>query len=120
MRGLNKVIVSGNVTGKIDYATTDNGSEVCTFVVASERHGSGGTVTAYIKVNVYVEGLAKVCRNRLAKGSYVLVEGELMNRSTPSGKLTEVRAWEVIFLSEERPRDGRGESGAERGEFHSD
>jgi single-stranded DNA-binding protein len=117
MRGLNKVIVSGNVTGKIDYATTDNGSEVCTFVLASDRHGSGGVVTAYIKINVYVDGLVKLCRNRLDKGSYVLVEGELMNRSTPSGKLTEVRAWEVIFLSEERQRDGRSDRGESGGSY---
>ena len=106
MRGFNKVILSGNVTGKIDYATTDNGSEVCTFVIASDRHGSGGgVVTAFVKVNVYAEPLVRLCRNRLDKGSYLLLEGELMNRSTPSGKLTEVRAWEVIFLTGERERD---------------
>lgn len=108
MRGINKVILSGNVTGKIEYGRTDSGSEVCAFIVASDRHTSGGVVTAYIKVNVYIEGLVKLCRNRLDKGCYLLVEGELMNRSVPSGKLTEVRAWEIIFLSEERKNDVAG------------
>lgn len=99
MRGINKVVVSGNVTGKIEYAqTSDARSEVCTFTLASDRHSSGGIVTAYVKVNVYIEGLVRLCRSKLEKGCYIIVEGELMNRTTPSGKLTEVRAWELLFL----------------------
>lgn len=99
MRGLNRVVLSGNVTGHISYASTDNGTEVCTFVLASERHSSGGSVTAYVKVNVYIDGLVQVCRNRLEKGGYLLVEGELMNRTSPAGKVVEVRALELIFLT---------------------
>lgn len=106
MRGLNKVILSGNVTGKIDYASTDNGAEACTFVVASDRYAAGGIVTAYIKVNVYAEGLVKLCRNRLTKGCYILLEGELMNRASSFGKLTEVRAWELVFLTAQESADG--------------
>jgi single-stranded DNA-binding protein len=99
MRGINRVIVSGNATGKIDYSTTDQGGDVCTFVLASDRHSSGGVVTAYVKVNVYIEALVRLCRTKLDKGCYILVEGELMNRTTPSGKVTEVRAWELLFLA---------------------
>lgn len=100
MRGLNRVIISGNVTEKIDFARTEAGNtEVCTFTLASDRHTSGKVITAFVKVNVYVEALVRVCRSRLAKGSYLIVEGELMNRTTPSGKLTEVRAWELIFMA---------------------
>lgn len=106
MRGLNKVVLSGNVTGKIDYATTDNGSEVCTFVVASDRHAAGSVVTAFVKVNIYSEGVVKLCRNRLEKGCYVLLEGELMNRNAPFGRVTEVRAWELIFLGPQEQTDG--------------
>lgn len=104
MRGINKVILSGNVTSRIDYAQTDGGSEVCSFVLASDRHSTGGVVTAYVKVNVYIDALVRLCRSRLEKGSYLLVEGELMNRTAPSGKLTEVRAWEMIFLPLEKER----------------
>lgn len=99
MRGLNRVILSGNVTGRIDFSTTESGNtEVCTFTLASDRHSTGKVVTAFVKVNVYIDGLVKLCRNKLTKGAYLLVEGELMNRTTPVGKLTEVRAWELVFL----------------------
>jgi single-stranded DNA-binding protein len=99
MRGINRVIFSGNVTGKIDFASTDRGQDVCTFIIASDRAASGGTVTAYAKVNVYMDGLVAACRVKLEKGCYVLVEGELMNRNSPAGRMTEIRAWELLFLN---------------------
>ena len=108
MRGINRVVLSGNVTGQIDYATTDTGSEVCTFVLASDRHANGGVVTVFAKVNVYIEALVRLCRNKLEKGCYLLLEGELMNRQAPSGKLTEVRAWEILFLTSERFDESAG------------
>ena len=108
MRGINRVVLSGNTTGKIDFSRTDSGTDACTFTLASDRHSAGGVVTAFVKVNVYVEALVKLCRLRLQKGSYILVEGELMNRVTPAGKTIEVRAWELLFLgpvgvAEEKP-----------------
>ena len=106
MRGMNKVILSGNVTGNINYAQTDNGTGVCTFIMASDRYATGNVVTAYIKVNVYIEGLVNLCRNRLDKGCYLLVEGELMNRNSPIGRVVEVRAHELIFVSEKGGSDG--------------
>jgi len=105
VRGINKVIVSGNVTGAIEFGKTNNGLEVCGFHIASDRHTSGGgIVTAFIKVNVYVDGLVRICRTRLVKGIYVLIEGELMNRDGQHGDLTEVRAREVIFLAKEEAK----------------
>lgn len=111
MRGLNEVVISGNVTAAADFGKTGAGLEVCSFHVASDRYASGGqVVTAYIKVNVYVDGLVRICKSRLAKGIYVLVKGELMNREGPRGDLTEVRAREVIFwepeLESEQPEKG--------------
>lgn len=98
MRGVNRVVLSGNATGKIEFSKTDAGADACTFTLASDRHSGGAVVTAFVKVNVYVEALVKLCRLRLQKGSYILVEGELMNRVTPAGKILEVRAWELLFL----------------------
>jgi single-stranded DNA-binding protein len=97
MHGVNKVVISGSVTGRILFATTGQGAAVCTFIVASERPTKGAVLTAHVKVNVYAEFLVAACRAKLAKGCYVLVEGELMNRETPNGRLLEVRAWELIF-----------------------
>jgi len=102
MRGYNKVVLAGNATGKIDYAKTENGKSVCTFVLACDRHAQGSVVTAYVKVNVYLEGLVSVCQTKLTKGCYLFVEGELMNRTTPSGQQLEVRAWDIVFVPVER------------------
>ena len=100
MRGINRVVVSGNSTNKIQFSRTSNGSEVCTFTLASDRPGSNGsTVSAFVKINVYSGGLVDVCRTRLTKGVYVLVEGELMNRDGQMGELMEVRARDLIFLN---------------------
>lgn len=107
MRGLNKVFLSGNVTGAIEFGRTGKGDEVCGFHLASDRHTQGGqVVTAFVKINVYIDGLVRICKTKLVKGVYVLVEGELMNRDGQHGGLTEVRAREILFLSKE---DSKGE-----------
>lgn len=94
MRGINKVIVSGNVSEDVQFIQTSGSKEqtLCTFFIASDRHTQGHVVTAWVKVNVYIDALVKLCKARMHKGVYVLVEGELMSRG-------EVRARELIFLS---------------------
>ena len=108
MKGINSVHLSGNVLGNIEYGRVSKGGEACSFSVASDRHSANGVVTAFVKVNVYVDGLVRICRAKLAKGIYVLVQGELMNREGQHGDLTEVRAREIIFLP--RGEDAGGTS----------
>jgi single stranded DNA-binding protein len=99
VRGLNHVVLAGNVSGSISFGNLPNGAAVVSFLLASDRATpGGGAVTAWVKVNVYREGLVNICDQRLEKGAYVLVEGELMNRDGVHGQLTEVRAREIIFL----------------------
>jgi single-stranded DNA-binding protein len=99
MRGLNRVIISGNVGAQIAFNNTGSGTSACSFFLASDRHSSGGAVvSAWVKINVYGDSFVRICRSRLEKGCYVLVEGELMNRDGQLGELVEVRAREVIFL----------------------
>jgi len=99
VRGINKVIISGNVAGNINFAELPEGASALSFSVASDRKANGSTITAWVKINVYHEALVRICRSRLAKGNYVLVEGELMNREGQHGELTEVRAREIIFIT---------------------
>lgn len=106
MRGLNRVLFAGHATDRIIFAKTGQGAPVCTFVLVSERSSTRGAVSATAKVNVYVESLVEACRGKLEKGCYVLVEGELMNRDSPSGRATEVRAWELSFF--DPPKSLRG------------
>jgi len=102
MRGINKVIVSGNVSREINYGKMPDETPVLSFTMASDRPANGVTITAWVKINVYVEALVEQCRAHLNCSGYVIVEGELMNRDGRYGKLTEVRAKEIIFLKEGR------------------
>jgi single-stranded DNA-binding protein len=99
MRGLNRVIISGNVSDAARYHETGNKAKCATFRLASERRGAkpGDSVTAWVKINIYSEALVDICKTRLLKGVYVIVEGELMNREGVHGEVTEVRAKEIIF-----------------------
>lgn len=106
MRGINRVLVSGNVTTRIEYGTTGSGSPVCSFVLASSRPGANGiTLTSFVKINAYSSGLVDVCRGRLCSGAYVIVEGELMNRDGRIGELTEVRARDLVFVQSDMPAE---------------
>lgn len=102
MRGLNRVIISGNVSDSARYHETGGGSKCATFKLASDRRGMkpGEVITAWVKINIYSEALIDICRTRLTKGAYVLVEGELMNREGAQGEVTEVRAKEIIFTNQ--------------------
>jgi len=101
MRGINKVFVTGNASGKISFHETGNGIPACSFCIASDRRSPDGPVTAWVKVNAYGAGLVGICRSRFSKGVYVVIEGELMNRDGKYGSVTEVRAKEVVFIQPE-------------------
>lgn len=101
-RGLNCWTDAGNVSGPIKYGQTGSGENACSFLLAIDRFDQA---TTWIRVNVY-GGLVKVCEQRLQKGVYVAVEGELMNRQCQSTEtveggskvLTEVRAKDIVFV----------------------
>lgn len=102
MRGVNKVFIAGNVSRDINYGVMPDDSPVLSFTMAADRYANGVTVTAWVKVNVYIEALIEQCRQHLGCGGYVVVDGELMNREGRHGRLTEVRAKEVVFVKEGR------------------
>lgn len=109
MRGINKVVLAGNVSGGIKYHETTNGTPTCSFQVASDRHAQAGkVVTAWVKINVY-GALVGVCSTFLKKGSYVIVEGELMNRDGQFKELVEIRARELVFVPVERRGEEDGQ-----------
>ena len=107
-RGLNRVIVSGNAAADARFQSTGSGTPCATFKIACDRRGAnkGEIVTAWVKINVYGDALVEICKSRLHKGSYVLVEGELMNRDGAVGEVTEIRAKELIFIDNEPSGSG--------------
>jgi single-stranded DNA-binding protein len=102
MRGVNKVVISGNIGDRITYGQTGSGTQACSFSIASDRKDGREIITAWARVNVYGDELVRDCRERLTKGGYAIVEGELMNRDGKVGELTEIRAREIVFVNNHR------------------
>lgn len=108
-RGLNKVMIIGNLGRDPEMRYTPSGRPVTSFNVATTR-----TWTAYDGerreetewFNVVAWGpLAEICNSHLAKGQQVYVEGRLQTRGweDQTGKRhyrTELVAQEMIILGE--------------------
>jgi single-stranded DNA-binding protein len=100
---VNQVKISGNVGAPISYGTTGSGAPAVSFMLASDRNKSdgAGAITVWARVNAYGPVLVSQCRAHLEKGSFVLVDGELMNRAGQHDELTEVRARRLEFTAKE-------------------
>ncbi|MCS7251348.1 MAG: single-stranded DNA-binding protein [Anaerolineae bacterium] len=111
MRGLNKVIIIGQVGRDPEMRFTTNGRSVTTFPVATSRiwiasNGDRREETEWFNVVAW-GGLAEVCKQRLRKGMYVYVEGRLQTRGWEDAEgrrhyRTELVANQMIFLGEGR------------------
>lgn len=81
MASLNKVYLLGNLTRDPDLRGLPSGQSVCELRLAVSRHyinsnGQDAEDTCFVDVVVWGKS-ANNCRNYLAKGSQVLVEGRL-------------------------------------------
>ena len=94
MRGFNQVWLSGNVGGKFVIGQTRDNNPACSFSIAAEDVSRG---TTWVRINVY-GSLAVRCQQKIGRGIYVSVLGELMNREGKFGELTEVRAKDICFF----------------------
>jgi single-strand DNA-binding protein len=111
MRGLNKVMIIGNLGREPEMRYTPSGRPVTSFSVATTRSwtsGDGDRREETEWFNVVAWGnLAEICKQYLHKGHPVYVEGRLQTRGweDPEGKKhfrTELVANEVIMLGERR------------------
>lgn len=107
MRGLNKVLLIGNLADAPEMRKTPSGKSVVSFPVATNRvwkstAGEKKEDTEFHRIVAW-ENLAEICEKFLTKGSPVYVEGRIQNR-TYTGKddvrrsLTEVIADNVMVL----------------------
>lgn len=107
MRGLNKVMLIGNLADSPEMRKTPSGKSVVSFPVATNRvwktpAGEKKQGTEFHRIVAW-EHLATICEKFLVKGSPVYVEGRIQNR-TYTGKdevrrsLTEVIADNVMVL----------------------
>jgi single-strand DNA-binding protein len=119
-RGLNKVLLIGNLGRDPEIRHTAGGKPVTSFSVGvtrtwSEADGQRHVQTEWFQIVAW-GGLAEVCAQHLHKGDRVYIEGRLQSREwqDAAGKeqrSTEVVAREMIMLGSGRRRwiDERGD-----------
>jgi single-strand DNA-binding protein len=108
MPEINYVIVAGNLTKDPIFRETTNGTPVVNFSIASNRKFKDSSNqwqedVCYVGVVAWNK-LAESCRDRLKKGSAVLVDGELQSRSWKSEdghnrSIVEIKARRIQFLN---------------------
>jgi single-strand DNA-binding protein len=118
-RGLNKVMIIGNLGRDPEMRYTPSGKPVTTFSVATSRtwntsDGEKREETEWFNVVAW-SSLAEICKQYLTKGQQVYIEGRLQTRhwdDQEGNKHTsvEIVANEMIILSERRET---GETSAE-------
>jgi single-strand DNA-binding protein len=110
-RGLNKVMIIGNLGKDPEMRYTPSGKPVTTFSVASSRswytsNGERRTETEWFNIVAWSK-LAETCNQYLVKGQQVYIEGRLQTRhwEDDEGKRhssVEIVANEMIMLSQSR------------------
>jgi single-strand DNA-binding protein len=85
MAGVNKVILVGNLGADPESRSFSNGGEVVNLRVATsetwkDRDGNRQEKSEWHSVAIFNEGLCKVAKNYLRKGSKVYLEGQLQTR----------------------------------------
>ncbi|HET54165.1 MAG TPA: single-stranded DNA-binding protein, partial [Ignavibacteria bacterium] len=115
MPELNSVVVAGNLTKDPVFRETTNGTPVVNFHIAVNRRYKDSTNqwqedVCYVGVVAWNK-LADSCRDRLFKGSAVLVDGELQSRTfkTDEGKnrtIVEIKAKRIQFLNKFNKQNG--------------
>lgn len=125
-RGLNKVMVIGNLGRDPEMRYTPSGRPVTTFSVATGRSwttagGERRTETEWFNVVAW-GSLAEICNQYLKKGQQVYIEGRLQTRRWDDEQgnkrsATEIVAREMIMLGD-RKEKAEGEEDESHGEDH--
>jgi single-strand DNA-binding protein len=113
-RGLNKVMIIGNLGKDPEMRYTPSGRPVTTFTVATSRSwntsdGERRTETEWFNVIAW-GGLAEICNQYLTKGQQVYIDGRLQSRSWNDNDgnhhtSVEVVANEMIMLGNRQSSD---------------
>ena len=108
MPEINYVVVAGNLTKDPIFRQTTNNTPVVNFSIASNRKYKDSSNqwqedVCYVGIVAWNK-LAESCRDRLKKGSAVLVDGELQSRNWKSEEghnrsIVEIKARRIQFLN---------------------
>lgn len=124
-RGLNKVMLIGNLGKDPEMKYTPSGQPVTTFSLAVSRswrtpEGENRDETEWFRVVAW-QKLAEVCNEYLRKGSKVYLEGRLQTRKWQDQQgqertMVEVVASEMMMLDSRQDGGGGYSGGGGRGE----
>lgn len=125
-RGLNKVMIIGNLGRDPEMRYTPSGRPVTSFSVATSRtwttsDGERHTETEWFNVVAW-GNLAEICKQYLSKGQRVYVEGRLQTRRWEDSQgnkhtSTEIVANEMIMLDDRRENNQSSRVEEGEGEF---
>ena len=103
MSNLNMIIVQGNAGRDPELRHTTSGKAVCTFSLATRRHGGG---TQWFNVKVW-EKQAELTEQYVKKGSSVTVVGRMESRDHAGKTYWDLVATKVSFGDRRDTRDPR-------------
>lgn len=125
MPEINYVIVAGNLTKDPVFRETTNKTPVVNFSIASNRKYKDSSNlwqedVCYVGIVAWNK-LAESCKERLKKGSAVLVDGELQSRSWKSEdghnrSIVEIKARRIQFLNKRLANTGENNGSYEKEE----
>jgi single-strand DNA-binding protein len=115
MKGLNKVMLIGNVGNQPDVKTLSNNNIVAKFSLATSetytnKEGIKNTETTWHKIIAW-NSLATVIENYVSKGSLLHIQGKINNRQYNDEQnnthyITEIVADEIILLDKKNNTNG--------------
>ena len=126
---VNKVILVGNLGKDPESRSFQNGGEVVSFSVATSESwkdrnsGERKEKTEWHNVSIFSEGLARVAKSYLRKGSKVYLEGQLETRKWQDQSGNDRYTTDVVlrnFNSAMVLLDSREGGGGARGAFNED
>jgi single-strand DNA-binding protein len=121
-RGLNKIMIIGNLGRDPEMRYTPSGRPVTTFSVATSRFWNTSDGERHAETewfNVVAWGnLAEICKQYLVKGKQVYIEGRLQTRRWEDKEgvkhfTVEIVAAEMMMLGERREADHASAGGEE-------
>ena len=103
MSSLNKVTLIGNLGKDPEIKTTGDGKEIANFSIATSETWKDKTTgekkekTEWHRVVCFNEGLTRVIKSYVKKGSKIYVEGQLQTRKWTNQEGQEVYTTEVVL-----------------------
>jgi single-strand DNA-binding protein len=126
MAGLNKVQLIGHLGADPEARSLNNGGEVVNLRLATsetwkDRDGNRQERTEWHSVVIFNEGLAKVAKSYLHKGSQCFIEGQLQTRKWKDQQGSDRYSTEIVlqkFRGELVLLDSRSDNGSTRETQH--